>query len=133
MGVPPMLASAVHALSRREGCTLYMVLLAAFQALLHRYSSQEDFCVGTPIANRTSKFDLTLTMMEGVEGLSGTIEYSTDLFEEATIRRLLGHYQTLLEAVVADPDLKLSRLPLLSPVERRQLSAWGRNDADYPA
>src|SRR5262249_10081885 len=83
--------------------------------------------------NGTSKFDLTLTMMEGTEGMTATVEYNTDLFEEATIRRLLGHYQTLLEAVVIDPDLKLSRLPLLTLAERNQLAAWNRTDADYPA
>src|SRR5262249_4781280 len=56
-----------------------------------------------PLAdNGTSKFDLTLTMMEGADGLTGTVEYNTDLFNEATISRLLGHYQALLEAVVAE-------------------------------
>jgi non-ribosomal peptide synthetase component F len=233
MVVPPALADATHALARREGGTLYMVLLAAFQALLSRYSGQEDLCVGTPIAGRdraetegligffvntlvlradlsgdptfaellararevclgayahqdlpfemlvkelrpqrelsrstlfqvmfilqnaplkiptvagltssplveladngTSKFDLILTMMEGTEGLTATAEYNTDLFEEATIQRLLGHYRTLLEAAVADPGLKLSRLPLLTAAEREQLAAWNRTDASYPA
>ena len=82
--------------------------------------------------NGTSKFDLTLTMMEGMQGLTGTVEYNTDLFEEATIQRLLGHYLTLLEAVVADPGLRLSRLPLLTTAERQQLAAWNRTEANYP-
>src|SRR5262249_1350637 len=56
-----------------------------------------------------------------------------DLFEDATITRLLGHYQTLLEAVVAEPDLPLARLPLLTPAERQQLAAWNDTHADYPA
>src|SRR5262249_29176277 len=46
------LAGAVRGLARREGCTPFMVLLAAFQAVLYRYSGQGDFCVGTPVAGR---------------------------------------------------------------------------------
>ena len=47
------LSDALAALSRHEHCTLFMTLLAAFQALLHRYSGQDDILVGSPIANRT--------------------------------------------------------------------------------
>ncbi len=50
----PELTNGLLQLSRREGVTLYMTLLAAFQTLLHRYSGQDDICVGSPIANRTS-------------------------------------------------------------------------------
>jgi amino acid adenylation domain-containing protein len=82
--------------------------------------------------NGTSKFDLTLTLMEGPDGLTAGVEYNTDLFEEATILRLLGHYQTLLEAVVADPDRKLSRLSLLTAAERRQFAAWNSKAVRYP-
>src|SRR5262249_1552504 len=48
----PDLVDALRRLAQQEDCTLYMVLLAAFQTLLHRYSGQEELCVGTPIANR---------------------------------------------------------------------------------
>src|SRR5262249_36430734 len=51
--LPGGLAEAARTLARREGCTPFMVLLAAFQALLQRYSGQDDICVGTPIAGRT--------------------------------------------------------------------------------
>src|SRR5262249_53488194 len=50
--LPRPLVEAVREVGRREGCTPFMVLLAAFQALLHRYSGQEDICVGTPVAGR---------------------------------------------------------------------------------
>src|SRR5262249_3372478 len=83
--------------------------------------------------NGTSKFDLTLTMMEGPDGLAAGVEYNTDLFEEATVQRLLGHYQTLLEAVATDPDLNLPRRPLLTPAECQQRTAWNRTGADSPA
>ncbi|MDZ7269872.1 MAG: amino acid adenylation domain-containing protein [candidate division KSB1 bacterium] len=82
----------------------------------------------------TSTFDLTLSLAEEAEGMEVAAEYNTDLFEAATIRRLLGNYLTLLDGVVADPDQRLSRLPLLSPAERRQiLVEWNDTRADFPA
>jgi amino acid adenylation domain-containing protein/thioester reductase-like protein len=233
MAMSPVLTEAINTLARREGCTLYMALLAAFEVLLQRYSGQDDLCIGTPIAGRnraeieglvgffvntlvlrtdlagdptfaellarvrevclgayahqdlpfemlvkelrpqrelsrsslfqvmfilqnaplkiptlaglsssplvelsdngTSKFDLILTLIEGTEGLTAAIEYNTDLYEADTIQRLLGHYRTLLEAVVSDPGLKLSRMPLLTKSEREQLAEWNRASASYPA
>jgi amino acid adenylation domain-containing protein/thioester reductase-like protein len=49
---PPELVAGLRALGRREGCTLFMTMLSAFQTLLHRWSGQDDICVGSPIANR---------------------------------------------------------------------------------
>ena len=56
------------------------------------------------IDSGTAKLDLMLSLEESEEGLEGICEYSTDLFDEATIRRLLGHFETLLEGVVNNPD-----------------------------
>ena len=53
MRLPPSLAAGLQALSQREGVTLFMTLLAAFTALLARYSGQDDVAVGTPVADRT--------------------------------------------------------------------------------
>ena len=221
--MPRELARAVRDLSQREGVTPFMLLLAAFQVLLHRYSGQEDFGVGTPIAGRnraevegligffvntlvlrarlggdptfrellaqvrettlgayahqdlpferlvealkperdlsrsplfqvlfvheqddakglslkgltlspveveqrTSKFDLTLTLADTADGLNGMIEYSTELFDETTVRRMAGHLHHLLRGIVEEPARPLSRLPLLSEEERRQqLVEW---------
>ena len=219
--VTPALTEAIDALGRRHGATTFMVLLAAFQTLLHRYSGQDDFAVGTPIANRnraeiegligyfvnmlalradlsgdpsfiellertrqvaleayehqdlaldklievlqpprdlsrtplfqvmfvlqnapqhdlgrgdvtveplfvgqgngTAKFDLTLALEEQGAGLAGGVEYNTELFDEATIVRLLDQFQTLLEGIVAQPESRLSQLPLLSSAERLHL------------
>ena len=205
------LTAALHALSRQEGATLFMTLLAAFQTLLHRYTGQDDIAVGAPIAGRTqvetegligcfvntlvlrtdlagdptfrellgrvrevvlgayahqdlpfeklveelqpernlshaplfqvlfvlqnaptsalelpglivsplpvdkgtAKFDLTLTLVEGTDGLRATVEYNIDLFDAATITRLLGHFQTMLEGIVADPRAAPLRTPTL--------------------
>ncbi len=227
----PELSERLRALSRQEGVTLFMTLLAAFQTLLYRYSGQEDINVGTPIANRTraelegligffvntlvlradlsgdptfrelltrvreaalgayahqdvpfemvvealqpartlshtplfqvmlvlnnapvemlrlrdltlspvkaesgtARFDLTLELMERPEGLYGSLEYNTDLFDEATIGRMIGHFQILLEGIVANPEYRVSALPLLTEAERRQvLVEWNATTRDYP-
>lgn len=73
------------------------------------------------VESGTARFDLVLDLCEDSDGVRGVFEYNTDLFEAATIARLAGHFQTLLEGVVADPDRRLSRLPLLTESERRQL------------
>jgi amino acid adenylation domain-containing protein len=229
--LPKTLMEALQALSRREGVTLFMTLLAAFQTLLHRYTGQDDLLVGSPIAGRTrielegligffvntlvlrtdmsgnptfrellgrvrevalgayahqdlpfeklveelqpardlshsplfqvmfilqnvpraalelagltltpvevdsgtAKFELTLSMAESADGLRGVWEYNTDLFEAATICRLAGHFQTLLEGIVTDPAQRLSALPLLTDVERQQLLVgWNATQAEYP-
>ncbi len=229
--LPKELLGDLIGLSRQEGATLFMTLLAAFQTLLYRYSGQEDINVGTPIANRTrgeiepligffvntlvlradlsgdptfrelltrvreaalgayahqdvpfemvvealqpartlshtplfqvmlvldnapmeaqeltgltlngldaesgtARFDLTLELMERPDGLYGALEYNTDLFDAATIERMLGHFQILLEGIVADPDCQVSALPLLSEAERRQvLVEWNATTRDYP-
>jgi len=225
------MTEALKALSRQEGGTLFMTLLAAFKTLLHRYTGQDDIVVGSPIANRnraeiegligffvnnlvlrtdlsgnptfrellgqvrevtleayahqdlpfeklveelqpernlsyaplfqvvfslqnaprpalelpdltltplevesgTAKFDLNLFMIDTEQGLVGSLEYSTDLFDTATTIRMLGHFQTLLEGIAADPDRRLSDLPLLTEAEQHQLLAeWNDTQADYP-
>jgi amino acid adenylation domain-containing protein len=230
--LPSSLSEALNALSRREGATLFMTLLAAFQALLHRYTGQDDIVVGSPTAGRTrnetegligffvntlvlrtdfsgnptfrellaqvrevaleayahqdvpleklveelrlerdmsrnplfqalfalqnvprqpfeaegltmspievdsatAKFDLSLSMSEQGGALKGVLEYNTDLFDTSTIRRLLSHFQTLLEGIVAAPDRAISQLPLLTAAEcHHLLVACNQTRTDYPA
>jgi amino acid adenylation domain-containing protein len=225
------LTRALKALSRRQGVTLFMTLLAAFQTLLHRYGGQDDIVVGSLIANRnraeiealigffvntlvlrtdlsgdpgfqellarvrevalgaysyqdlpfeklvealqpprdlshnplfqvlfifqntprqawelmgltlrplevdpeTAKADLALELAETSRGLSGWFEYSVDVFEAATIARMVGHLQTLLEGIVANPTQRLSRLPLLTAAEQhRLLVEWNETPAEFP-
>jgi len=83
--------------------------------------------------SETAKSDLTLSIADGEQGLMGSLEYNTDLFETATITRMLGHFQTLLEGIVANPDQRLSDLPLLTPAERHTLLVeWNDTQVDYP-
>jgi len=65
--------------------------------------------------------DLTLYVQETPQGLRGTFEYATDLFEETTIARMARHWRTLLEAMIAAPGCRLLELPLLTDTERQQL------------
>ena len=80
----------------------------------------------------TAKFDLLLELTETALGLSGKLEYNTDLFERATIKRLSGHLQTLLTGIVDNPNTPIHELPLLTKVEQQQLLAWNDTATDYP-
>ncbi|MEH2097079.1 MAG: amino acid adenylation domain-containing protein [Nostoc sp.] len=83
--------------------------------------------------NGTAKFDLFLELFETPDGISGWFEYSTDLFDAATISRIGGHFQTLVAGIVAHPDRKVADLPLLTATERQQfLVGWNQTQADYP-
>ncbi len=239
------LTQRLKGLAQVEGATLYMILLAAFQALLHRYTGQEDILVGSPTAGRSQpefagilgyfvnpvvlradlsgnptfkafltqvrqtvlaaiahqdypfpllverlqpkrdpsrsplfqtlfvlqkpqqleasvavsklggtgnrvnwgglelelfeiaqqegQFDLTLAMREIESGLKGVLAYNSDLFEAATIARMAGHFQTLIEGIVANPEQRIADLPLLTEAEQHQLLVeWNDTQADYP-
>jgi len=80
----------------------------------------------------TSKLDVAMNMMEAPEGLIGTIEYNTDIFDESTMARLLGHFRTILDGAVKYPDRRLSSLPFLTEAERLQLLCWNETAASYP-
>jgi aspartate racemase len=229
--LPKSLSEALKALSRKEGVTLFMTLLAAFQTLLYRYTGQEDIAVGSPIAGRNraeiegligffvntlvlrtdvsgnlpfkellarvrevcldayshqdlpleklveelqpernlnhnplfqvtfqlnnssrrlfklpdieveemeldsgvAKFDLSFSMSDRGENIAGRMQYNTDLFDETRITRMIGHFKTLLEGVVANPEKRISELPLLTEAEERQLLVeWNQTKRDYP-
>ena len=118
--LPDDLYRDLRALAKREGVTLYMLMLAAFDALLHRYSGQEDLLVGSGVANRRSR------QIEGMIGMVvNTIVFRTSVAGDPTFRELLARVrQTTLEArayedvpfdrVVAEiaPDRDLGRNPL---------------------
>ncbi|MCF7958259.1 MAG: amino acid adenylation domain-containing protein, partial [Phycisphaerae bacterium] len=85
------------------------------------------------IYNETAKFDLTMTLEDNGDELNLSIEYNTDLFEPATIRRMLGHYQILLAGIIANPECPISQLPLLGEAEQKQILVdWNDTAKDYP-
>ena len=73
------------------------------------------------VESETAKFDLTMWMVETDEGLTAALEYNTDLFEEATVNRMLSHFETLLEAIAANADTPIADLPLLAHDEEQSL------------
>jgi len=221
LGLPESLVLELRALSRRQGTTLFMTLLAGFHALLGRLAGQDDVLVGSPVANRThreiegliglfvnvlvlrgdlsgdpglgellarereaslgaydhqglpferlveelrperdlarsplfqamlvyqgtapalvlpgctaqvvplangtSKLELTLALVESGPGLLGVLEYNVDLFDRSTVLRLLACFDNLLAAAAAAPTCSVWELPLLAPEEIQQLVAW---------
>lgn len=228
---PVQFREQLKRLGRQENCTLFMVLLAAFQLLLYRYTNQDDIVIGSPIAGRnraeiegmlgcfintlvlranltgnptfreflhqvrqtcleayehqdfpiekladilplarsrgpsalfqvifafqnasstappftgltarplenydsSTNFELGLECFECPEGLGGSFEYMTDVFEEATIARFAEHLRTLLGAVITNPDTRALDIPLLGGEERRQiLLHWNATRREYP-
>jgi amino acid adenylation domain-containing protein len=233
--LPAATTAAIAGLARRSGGTLFMTLLAACATVLGRHAGQEDFALGSPVANRTrreiegligffvntlvlradlagdptggelldrcraaalgayahqdlpferlveelrperdlaraplfqvllvlqnaplpapaelalpgltlapalvetavARFDLTLTF--SAEGdaerptLAADLVWNADLFDEVTALRLLGHLAATLAGIAADPERRLSELPLLSPAERQQLfEEWAEGSA----
>ena len=113
-----------------------------FQILfvVHQYSGSEELALqgadvtDYPVAPGTTMYDLFLQLIELDGRLSGSIEYSTDLFDASTIVRMTGHLETLLEGVVADPDAAILDLPLMDENERRRVcETWNATTTDYPA
>ena len=72
----------------------------------------------THVDTDTAKFDLSLELDERPEGIIGRCEYSADLFDAATIARLLEHWQVLLASVARDPGQHLGEVPLVTAAER---------------
>src|SRR6185295_1030667 len=90
------------------------------------------------IDNRTAKFDLMLTLRFDASGLSGHLEFPTDLFEPVTVARIAAQLALLLEAVSTDPSVPVFDLPLLGAGECHQVvaewndNAWGAEARTIP-
>jgi amino acid adenylation domain-containing protein/non-ribosomal peptide synthase protein (TIGR01720 family) len=87
----------------------------------------------TPLQVETTstKFDLTLYVDESAADLTGTFEFNTDLFDGQTITRMIGNFEALLEASVANPDLHLAEIPILSKREQRLQQDWNSTGVSY--
>ena len=83
--------------------------------------------------SETAHFDLTLQIADTGQGLTASFIYNTDLFEADTIARMLSGFQLLLEALIADPERRMSRLPIATEAERHQLLVeWNGTRSDWP-
>ena len=226
--LPGNLSERLLELRHAEGVSLFVLLLAAFQTLLHRYSAQDDICVGAPVGNRmmegtedliglfmntvvlragfrpdlsfrdllrqvrqtvrsaqehqrlpfqrlveelqpgrsrgqqalframfrkndwfepnplfpwqdarenstgTAKFDLTLSVELRNGRIEAALEYSTELFDAATARRMLRHYSRLLEGIAVNPEQSVSRISILDEPDRLLLAEWNATRREYP-
>ncbi|WP_406725048.1 amino acid adenylation domain-containing protein [Streptomyces sp. GD-15H] len=114
---------------------VFQTLFVLQEAQTRRTTSLGDLDV-TPVDIELSftKFDLTVDLRETPDGLVGTVEYNTDLYDRATVRRFVGHYTRLLRAVAADPALPVSRLTMVDAEERRQVvEVWNDTERPYSA
>ncbi len=103
--LPPDLVASVKALGREEGATVFMTLLASFQVLLLRYSGQEDFGIGSPIAGRTR------SEVEDLIGFfANTIVFRGDLTGDPSFRELIRRSRASTLAAIAHQDLPFDRL-----------------------
>jgi len=85
------------------------------------------------IERKTARVDLALDLEEGLEGINGTLEYSQDLFDASTARRIAGHFLTLLESIAANPEERVSTLPILTKPEQQQLLfEWNNTQSELP-
>lgn len=82
---------------------------------------------------RGASFDISVMVLEAGSQFKICWRYNTDLFDRATIERMAGHFQVLLEGIVANPDCPIAQLPLLTEAERHQLLVeWNNTTAAYP-
>ncbi|WP_310428749.1 non-ribosomal peptide synthetase [Chamaesiphon sp. VAR_48_metabat_135_sub] len=84
------------------------------------------------LPRQTAKFDLSLALEKQADSLVGIFTYNTDLFEAATIERMVGHFQTLLAAIVVAPQQSIASLPLLTTAEQQKFYDWNQTQTAYP-
>ncbi|MEH1937183.1 MAG: amino acid adenylation domain-containing protein [Nostoc sp.] len=104
-----------------------------------------DISLHEPISNKSAKFDLDFLVIPrseqcvqngsktGAKGITLILEYNSHLFDAATIQRMLEQYQTLLEGIVANPEQRVSQLPLLTQTQQQLLVEWNQTHREYPA
>jgi amino acid adenylation domain-containing protein len=110
---------------------LFQVLFDLHNAPLPSLRSPNMVLTPLGAPSGTAKFDLTLLAAESADGLGLIMEYSSDLFDAATVDRMLAHFRILLEAVVVQPDQPVGALPMLTEEERRQvLDGWSGGGSD---
>lgn len=103
--LPASLADRLRAFSRREGVTLFMTLLAAFEVLLWRYSGQDDVVVGTPLAGRTR------SELEGLIGLfANTLPLRVSLASNPTFPELLHRVREMALGAYAHQEIPFDKL-----------------------
>jgi amino acid adenylation domain-containing protein len=118
-------------LSRNPLCQVMFNLL---QTPPKAYSVRDLRLNPIEIEDRTAMIDLTMTLLDGQDGVRGYLNYDAVLFEAKTVRRMASHFRTLLKGIAANPDARISELPLLTLSEREQLLVeWNNTRRACPA
>lgn len=112
---------------------LYQTVFQLFSALKADGFAPDQVLDVHRVDTGFSKFDLRVDLLERATRLDGYFEYSTDLFDRATIERMAAHFVRLLRAMVANPDGRLSELRMMSDAETTRIVVdWNRTDAPRP-
>ncbi|MEH2094791.1 amino acid adenylation domain-containing protein [Nostoc sp.] len=102
-----------------------------------------DISLHEPISNKSAKFDLDFLVIprfeqsvqngakRGAKGITLVLEYNSDLFDAATIQQMLEQYQKLLKGIVANPEQRISQLPLLTQTQQQLLVEWNQTHREY--
>jgi amino acid adenylation domain-containing protein len=128
-----MLVEALRPERDLSHAPLFQVMFVLQNAPMSQLSLTGLTASSLPIEGKTAPFDLTLGMENTANGLVGVWEYNTDLFDPSTIEGMIGHFVTLLSSIVANPQERIEKLPMLTEVEQQQLLVeWNNTQADYP-
>ena len=117
---------ALQIARRSDGNPLFRIMFILQNASIEAASFSGLSTRRIEIDPKVARFDITLELVEADGRFTGFFEYATDLFDAATIEGMAAQFKTLLKSVIADPEQRISRLPLLTEAERRQLLAQGR-------
>ncbi|WP_442941022.1 amino acid adenylation domain-containing protein [Nostoc sp.] len=128
-----MLVDALQPERNLSYTPLFQVMFALQNAPMSELELANLTISSIPYQSTTAKFDLTLLMYNSAAGLASVWEYNTNLFDTSTIERMSGHFVTLLEGIVANPEEQISQLPMLTQVEQHQLLVeWNQTAVEYP-
>jgi amino acid adenylation domain-containing protein len=113
---------------------LFQVLLTLEPPMPQTHDGWGAALTQSEVDTGISKFDLCLELDDRPSGIVGRFKYSSDLFEPQTVAYMAGHLTMLLESIIANPDQRISSLPMLSAREREQVCVtWNETDAEFPA
>lgn len=118
---------ALQTARRSDGNPLFRIMFILQNASIEAASFSGLSTRRIEIDPKVARFDITLELVEANGRFTGFFEYATDLFDAATIEGMAAQFKTLLKSVIANPEQRISHLPLLTGTERRQLLAksWG--------
>lgn len=112
---------------------VFQVMLAFQNALAGAMELPGLTLTDQAVPTATALFDLLLTLQESADGILGTLNYASDLFDEATVRRWVEHFKSVLQGMARNPREKVSAIALLNDHERRQvLEVFNSTQAPYP-